>query len=1155
MVARERLRLSRVLALWGGGVTVAAVASVLAIAALWLGSGRWMTLPRIIPFLPWVLAIGGVVAVTVLTRRLLVRDASTTTVASAIERERRLRAGTVRGAIEVSHTGVLGRRGAKAVANRLTAMVSSSGAALAPLLRRAALHRATISATIAGVALATLGAAAVTQPDGWSAVLHPIRAWRGTLLPALQLAAPADVPRGQEAHIRVTAPGRSRVAIYMRATGSGWTSAWYPTPGGRADITTSPVAATVAIVATDGRATSDTAIVRASDRPFVGSVALRALYPAYLHRTDETLPAGEVARVPRGTRIDIAGEASTELTAVDLVRGRDTVSLVPAGRRFAGRLVAEVSGQWAWRAAGPSGATIDVPAAIDLQVVPDSAPHVQIVNPARDTVVTASDHIPVVISASDDHALASVVLRSWRTQAGVDLMPVVQPVSDSAVGQWSGEVTLDLAARGLQPGDALHVVAEATDGSPWHQMTQSRILVLRVPSIAEERVLARSAADSAASAASATASAQRQLEQRTEEAARARGSRTGATTGSNSSPAPRSTLSYESAQQAKALAKEQRELAGRVEQLQRQTQQLERQLKQAGALDSGLASQLREAQQLLSTALTPELREQLSHLDQSADSLRGGDTRQSLADLAQQQQQLREQLDRSVDVLKRAALEGAMATLRDEAKDIAKQERASAAANPSAASTPNPSAGTKQQLADNGRPPQSTPPSASAGATDSARRANAGKADQTGANQQSAAQQPGAQPPGQSPQQPAGGRQSSEQLAQRSQELSKDVQQLAQRLAAEKAQTGAQKVGAARSNVDSSTQAMNQRNTNTAATQMSQAADQLGDARKAQIEEWKQKLTSDLDKSIQETMQAARQESELAQKVQEGKDKKEVQEQQSAVQQGAERTGQRMQQASQQSGLVSGNSQRALGQARSQVQAATREAEQSSSGAPSGQQTANAMKAAADALNQAAAAMAHDRERAGSASSASGLAEMMQEMQQLAKAQGAINSQAQGLSMTPGSTAPGSGQNPGARAVAEGQRKLAESLDRMGDDDATGKSQALASEAHQIADALSRSGMDPQTLIRQQRLYHRLLDAGHTLEQDERDSTGKRVAQAATGREQFTPDSTPVSGNAVLRFGEPSWSELRDLSADERQIVLEYFKRINAQATQTPPTH
>ena len=173
---------------------------------------------------------------------------------------------------------------------------------------------------------------------------------------------------------------------------------------------------------------------------------------------------------------------------------------------------------------------------------------------------------------------------------------------------------------------------------------------------------------------------------------------------------------------------------------------------------------------------------------------------------------------------------------------------------------------------------------------------------------------------------------------------------------------------------------------------------------------------------------------------------------------------------------------------------------------------------------------------------------MLQEMQQLAKTQGSLNAQAQGLSLNPGGKSPGGSASQSAQALAESQRKLAESLDRMGDGDPTGHAEGLATEAHQIADALGRSGIDPQTLIRQQRLYHRLLDAGHTLEQDERDSTGKRVAQAATGREQYTPPTAPAQGKAASRYQEPSWTELRDLSADERQLVLEYFKRINAQS-------
>jgi len=672
-------------------------------------------------------------------------------------------------------------------------------------------------------------------------------------------------------------------------------------------------------------------------------------------------------------------------------------------------------------------------------------------------------------------------------------------------------------------------------------------------------------------------------------------------------------MSYESAEQAKALAKQQRELTARVDQLQRQAQQMERQLKQAGALDSGLAARLHEAQQLLRDALTPEMRDQLSRLDQSADSLRGGDARQSLTELAQQQQRLRDQLERSLDVLKRAALEGAMQTLRDEARDIAKQERARTNASttpphetpgaheqapgaqeqtaagareqPPSAHEPPPASARDQQLAGAQEHPaagaqeppagqrqpspgvheqtpdahdqqtaQGTVPDSGRAGDRQGARDNAGSEprglshDSTQQSRASAGPTPGGATSAPGQQQPGAGRQSSDQLADRSRALSHDVQDLAKRLAADKAQTGAQRVGAARDHVDSSAQAMAGRDATKASTQMDQAAQGLSDARQAQIDEWKSSLTSELDRTIQEALQLGRQESDLAQRAQQGEEKGTLQAEQSAVEQGTQKASERLQRASRQSALVSGNSQRAVAQARSQVQAATRDAQQTQAGSAGAQQTASSLRGAAEALNQAAASLVRDRERAGSASSASGLSEMLQEMQQLAKAQGSLNAQAQGLSLNPGGKSPG--QNPGqsGQALAESQRKLAESLDRMGDGDPSGRAEGLATEAHQIADALARSGIDPQTLIRQQRLYHRLLDAGHTLEQDERDSTGKRVAEAATGRDQFTPPTAPVQGKAAARFQEPSWSELRDLSADERQLVLEYFKRLNAQS-------
>jgi hypothetical protein len=55
---------------------------------------------------------------------------------------------------------------------------------------------------------------------------------------------------------------------------------------------------------------------------------------------------------------------------------------------------------------------------------------------------------------------------------------------------------------------------------------------------------------------------------------------------------------------------------------------------------------------------------------------------------------------------------------------------------------------------------------------------------------------------------------------------------------------------------------------------------------------------------------------------------------------------------------------------------------------------------------------------------------------------------------------------------------------------------------------------------------------------------GKRFSQTCTsGRSE----NSSASGRAGARFREPTWDELRGLSADERRAILEYFKRINAE--------
>ena len=1085
LVERERSRLRTVDIAATVGIAVVVTLAVIGAGAWLLGESRWIDLPRVTPLVVWGVLLGTNTLVRWWALKRLRGELARPSVAAAIEREQTLRAGSLRGVIEISDSSSIARRADRVLSEQLTAR----GPMLAPQLRRTSRNRAVRAFGVALVTLALLLWAAPTLNDGLLAIRRPIAAWRGTLLPALAFRdLPPELLRGESIRVSVNAQGRRKVELRTRATGEGWRDAvmLVDSASGVATTTIGPVRGDLVLIASDGRSATDSTIVRVTDRPFVGGVELRAVYPAYLGRAPEGLPVGEPARIPQGTVIEVAGRASTQLASVFVKGERDSVAFLTTGHAFHGRLRPAASGRYEWFAFAIQGRIADVPLPIDVDVVPDSLPAVELVSPSMDTVVATGDRVPLQITATDDHGLATIeVLGTRQSAEGRRDVPVAQRLASGQGTVWNGTTALDLGARGLKAGEALRVQVVVVDNSPWAQRGVSRELILRVPTMEERRMLAREAADSAANAAMRAASEQKALQQRTDEASRERGQRNQANTGATGAEAARQReqrekeMSFESAEKARALAQEQRELTERVDKLKDAAKALEEQLKQASALDSSLARQLREAQDLLRDAITPEMMEQMQKLENAARDLSGDQARNAMKDMAEMQKRMREQLEKSAEMLKRAALEGAMETLKDEAQEIAEKQK-------------NMADSSGQMSAENKK-------------------------------------------------------QNGEQLANRSDRLSKDVKQLQDRLSKERADAAASKAQSAQEKAERSEQQMRQNDPNAASQQMQQAAKDLQDARDQQVGEWKKELTEALDQSIQELLQMAREESALEEKARsQGRDAQKSEDlrgQQSAVKQGVDKAGERLQKEGQKSSLLSGRSQRAMQEAKQKVAEATQQmAEQRGSN----QQAANNLGEAAEALNRAAASLARDRERANSANSATGFSEMMQQLQEMAKRQGSINAQAQGLMPMPGQGQMSPEAQATARALARQQRGIANQLEELGDAAGGDRAGELAKEARQLAEVLEQTRVDANTVARQQQLFRRLLDAGRSLEKEEREDNDKREAKAATGDQRFDPGSEAARGRNAAKFREPTWSDLRGLSADERRAILEYFKRINA---------
>jgi hypothetical protein len=103
----------------------------------------------------------------------------------------------------------------------------------------------------------------------------------------------------------------------------------------------------------------------------------------------------------------------------------------------------------------------------------------------------------------------------------------------------------------------------------------------------------------------------------------------------------------------------------------------------------------------------------------------------------------------------------------------------------------------------------------------------------------------------------------------------------------------------------------------------------------------------------------------------------------------------------------------------------------------------------------------------------------------------------------------------------------------------------MGGEAEDVAKRMEAGRLDRETVARQERLFRRMLDAGRTLQGEEKDEKKERQSTAATGDSVRLPPALRAQlseDSGRLRI--PSWEELQRLSPAERRLVVDYFRRL-----------
>lgn len=1078
-----------------GLVAVASV--VVTVAWLLAGSDGWLP-GSDTPLLLDVALVLAAAAGAFFVRRAVARRFDAVPLASAMETVAEIRRGVLRGTLELSTEtprGMSDSLAGRAIRSTARKLEGHSDAALAGSIGEettAWLRRAAVAATIGGLLVAGLTASSPARMAGAvQGLASPFETARDPVLPPLAvLPGSIEVQRGTDVEIEISAAGRAAVTIAWQAAGDVARSELLPVTAGRAVHPFRTVSAQIEYRVEDAAGNrSETFTITPVDPLFVSDMVLSVAYPPHTG-----LPADEYRgdppplRLPAGTTLIFEGSTSRPLSSLSLVDTAGTAALTfdVDGRGFSARWTPRRTSLLEWNFRDQSGGAAEIqPEPLDITIVADAPPIIDIPVPGRDTIMPLNLRQPLVIEAGDDYGLRRVELVAYRiTSFGERMEPVSQGFDVGGQRAILARPLLDLQRWGLLPGDTVRYFARAIDNGPTGQISTSPEYVLRLPEAAELRREAEEALEGVAERLEELAAeVQREAEENRDQALESSTPRGQPQEGQDDQ-------AFEQREEMEAALEEQQQMSAEIDSMRAEMEALERMMEEAAQADPELRRQLEELQDLLSEMTGDELQQRMDDLSEALDQDDMQQANSSLEEMAEQQEEFRQRIEEALERFQRAALEQDFRATTSEAEELARQQQALADA-------------LKEEDAPELR-----------------------------AEQQQSLEEQAAE------------------LEQNMEELQERLLDMGEPEAAQGVQEAQQQASDARQEMQQAQQRAEQgqsseagQEAQEAADAMDQAAREMQQAMQEMAEQQMQEQQEALLRTADDALSLARRQAELSEQMR-GASQEQLARMRSAeasLLQGVQNMAENLQMATE--GAMGENRELSaqMGLAMESLQN-TVEAMESRRGTSSPSQQAE--QAVGD-LNQLALMAIATADQMGQQGEGQSGEDVSEQLEQLAQQQGDLMNQS--TQMMP-MQLPQEAMSQQLQQMQSGQESVASDLgdlaDEPGSEESLGDLQQMAMEAQAIAEEMAQGRLTPEVVQRQERLFHRLLDAGRSLEREE--FSEERESEEPGAFERGDVLSLTADQLGVIRYEIPDGAQLQRLSPSVRQLVLQYFERLNA---------
>ena len=640
----------------------------------------------------------------------------------------------------------------------------------------------------------------------------------------------------------------------------------------------------------------------------------------------------------------------------------------------------------------------------------------------------------------------------------------------------------------LSPGDTIRYLARVVDNHPSRHVSESPEYRLWMGGIAELERAAQEELDRTADGVEELAEEARRAEEEARELQQRNEREADASEGRRNCQSDFA----EREEIAQALER-QDEMMQAVDSLQRELAELRDALKDAGLADPELDDRLEELEELLGDATPEEGRDEMSELSEQLADMDPDELEAALERMALDQERLREQLEESLRQFREAAIEQDFHATAREAQELAEEQQILADA-----------------MMEGGE-------EALRAAQQAALEAEAERLQLSLEELQQRLQEAGEQDAG------AGVQEARHQLSQAREQM---------RQAAEIASQGQQQQAGQQAGE--------------AAGDLSEVSQQLSQAQMQMQQELMNAIRAALGQTAADALALARTQSELRGRMQgAGADElAALRGDEAALAQGIRNLAENYAEGTEMAAPGARDLLAAVGQAMEHLDGTIEAMESPRARGPS---PAAEAEAVVRSLNEVARlAMTSGQQQGQAQASASGSEQQMQQMQQLAQQQGEIMQDASAL------TPMRLGEETMSRQMEEmagRQEDVADELEEMSEEegaqegDPLGDLSAFAEEARRLAEALAQGRLDPEVLRRQERLFHRLLDAGRTLERDE--ESEERESEEPGVFERAGVSALSADDMDALRFEMPGGAVLRALPPAQRALVIRYFERLN----------